>query len=258
MNPPFETESVYSVTDQTQSGTRPSQPRQFPGTITEDSGGPGAGPEDVPESMPGGADLAELQKLEHRLLEATAWQTGDSTELAVILHNLGQVNGCQGHHAEAMEYLRESLQMKRSLHGDGDHPEVAATLQVLGRVTHQSGSLKEALRYLKESLRMDRSLHRDGDHAGIAVTLSLLGRVTAETGDLKEALRYLKESLRMDRSLHGDGDHAGIAVTLSLLGRVTAQTGDLKEALRYLKESLRMELLAKSSHSANVTAVLAR
>ncbi|CAK9083377.1 unnamed protein product [Durusdinium trenchii] len=277
-------------------------------TITEDTGG--AGPEDsaLPESMPGGADLAELQELEHELLEARARQPGDSQELALILARLGQAKMRQGHHAEAIEhlkeslqlqrsldsstelpwvlskfifcciplallsqrrsafpslnaatlhqlgqakaqtgdlkealrYLKESLRMKRSLHGDGDHPGVAATLHELGDVTAQTGDLKEALHYLKESLRMKRSLHGDGDHPDIAVILHEIGRVTAQTGDLKEALRYLKESLRMQRSLHGDGDHPGIAATLHELGRVTAQTGDLKEALRYLKESLRM------------------
>ena len=308
MHPPSITESASSVTGETRSRTRPSQPPNFPGTITEDTGG--AGPEDsaLPESMPGGADLAELQELEHELLEARARQPGDSQELALILARLGQAKMRQGHHAEAIEhlkeslqlqrsldsstelpwvlskfifcciplallsqrrsafpslnaatlhqlgqakaqtgdlkealrYLKESLRMKRSLHGDGDHPGVAATLHELGDVTAQTGDLKEALHYLKESLRMKRSLHGDGDHPDIAVILHEIGRVTAQTGDLKEALRYLKESLRMERSLHGDGDHPGIAATLHELGRVTAKTGDLKEALHYLKESLRM------------------
>ena len=232
-NPPEESESSDFVTDQTQSRTRPSQPPQFHGTITEDSGA--AWPEDsaLPESMPGGADLVELQKLEHQLLDLRTPQPGNSIELAHILHRLGEVTGRQGHHTEAMEYLQESLRMQQSLHGDVDHPGIASTLHQIGHVTAQTGDLKEALRFLKESLRMAQSLNGDVDHPGIAATLHEIGNVTAQTGDLKEALRFLKESLRMQQSLHGDVDHPGIAVTLHEIGNVTAQTGDLQEALRY-------------------------
>ncbi|CAK8991894.1 unnamed protein product, partial [Durusdinium trenchii] len=139
MNPPSETESAYSVTENTQSRTRPSQPPQFPGTITEDTGGPGPEDSALPESMPGGADLAELQELEHQLLEARARQPGDSQELAIILGRLGQVKRNLGHQAEAIEHLKESLRMQRSLQGDIDHPGIAATLHELGDVTAQTG-----------------------------------------------------------------------------------------------------------------------
>ncbi|CAK9033477.1 Putative TPR repeat-containing protein R856 [Durusdinium trenchii] len=240
MHPPSEIESVYSVTDQTRSRTRPSQPRQFPGTITEDTGG--AWPEDLalPESMPGGTDLAKLQELEHQLLEARARQPGDSQELALILARLGQVKMNLGHQAEAIEHLNESLQLQRSLR-PGDSMEVALILTRLGQMNRLQGHDAEAIEQLKESLRMQQSLHGDCDHEGIADTLHQLGVVTAHTGDLKEALWYMKESLRIERSLHGDIQHPGIADALHELGNVTAQTGDLKEALRYLKESLRMK-----------------
>eukprot|EP00913_Durusdinium_trenchii_P002341 g2163.t1 len=209
-------------------------------TITEDTGG--AWPEDLalPESMPGGTDLAKLQELEHQLLEARARQPGDSQELALILARLGQVKMNLGHQAEAIEHLNESLQLQRSLR-PGDSMEVALILTRLGQMNRLQGHDAEAIEQLKESLRMQQSLHGDCDHEGIADTLHQLGVVTAHTGDLKEALWYMKESLRIERSLHGDIQHPGIADALHELGNVTAQTGDLKEALRYLKESLRMK-----------------
>ena len=58
---------------------------------------------------------------------------------------------------EALRYLKDSLRMMQSLHGDIDHPEIAATLARLGHVTALTGDLKEGLWYLKDGLRMQLS-----------------------------------------------------------------------------------------------------
>ena len=83
----------------------------------------------------------------------------------MTLHELGKVTAQTGDMKEALQYLKESLRIQQSLHGDGDHPAIAMTLHELAKVTAQTGDWKEALRYLKESLRMEQPLH---GHRGIA------------------------------------------------------------------------------------------
>ena len=239
--------------------TRTSQPPRFAGSITEDTGG---GPDDLdlPESMPGGAGLVELQRLEHRLHEVTAEQPGDSMKRAAILLDLARVKQHQGHLTEALEHLKQSLQIQQRFAFIRAWPGGRIIDVVLFQkwplatpfVLLSPGNWWTSLLLLFcfEWRRMEKRFFQPGN----AATLHELGSVTAQTGDLKEALRYLKEDLRMKQSLHGDGDNPVIATTLHELGKVTVQTGDLKRRLRYL--TWEMQLLHRNGNHPGIATTL--
>ena len=79
-------------------------------------------------------------------------------QMAATLHELGCLNAQTGDLTEALQYLEESLQMKRSMHGGVDHPGIAVTLHKLGEVTAKMNDKETAKQYLQESLRMQRAL----------------------------------------------------------------------------------------------------
>ena len=67
----------------------------------------------------------------------------------MTLHELGKVTAQTGDMKEALQYLKESLRIQQSLHGDGDHPAIAMTLHELGKVTAQTGDLENTLQLLQ-------------------------------------------------------------------------------------------------------------
>ena len=97
-----------------QTHTGPSQPLQSV-TNTGENNENARVLEALPEEMPGGADLADLQRLEHQLLELQAQPPGE--DMANVLRALGFVNCKLGYLEEAQKHLHESLRVWKSLCG---------------------------------------------------------------------------------------------------------------------------------------------
>ena len=196
----------------------------------------------LPDAVAGGETEARIQAFEHQLLELrNTHKNTDHPEIAVVLHNLGNLSRHAGDLKQSEQYCQESLDMKCSLYEHEYHPEIAVTLNELGNLSWKAGDLNQAKQYYNESLRMKRSLHGDRDHPEIAVTLHALGNLSRQAGDLNQAKQYCNESLRMKHSLYGDTDHHQISVTLNELGNLSRQAGDLTQAKQYYEESLRMK-----------------
>jgi DNA-binding beta-propeller fold protein YncE len=162
---------------------------------------------------------------------------------ASSLSNLASVLRAKDDLAESAALHRESLEMRRRLHGEtGDHRDVAASLSSLANALAAQGDLVESARLLRESLKMRRRLHGDGvDHLDVAESLNNLAIVLKTRGKLDKSVRLHGESLAMRRRLHGDGvDHLDVATSLGNLANVLCMTGDLDESVRLHRESLAM------------------
>jgi tetratricopeptide (TPR) repeat protein len=128
----------------------------------------------LPDAVAGGETEARIQAFEHQLLELrNTHKNTDHPEIAVVLHNLGNLSRHAGDLKQSEQYCRGSLRMKRSLYKHEYHPEIAVTLNELGNLRWQAGDLQQAKQCYDESLQMKRSLHGDGDHPEIAVTLCM-------------------------------------------------------------------------------------
>ena len=128
----------------------------------------------LPDAVAGGETEARIQAFEHQLLELrNTHKNTDHPEIAVVLHNLGNLSRHAGDLKQSEQYCRDSLRMKRSLYKHEYHPEIAVTLNELGNLRWQAGDLQQAKQCYDESLQMKRSLHGDGDHPEIAVTLCM-------------------------------------------------------------------------------------
>ena len=171
------------------------------------------------------------------LVEMARTDRGTTALTARLMSRCGEVLHAVGQLHDAEPLLRESLDMRRRLHGSRDHSDVALGLNNLALVLQARGDLAGAEPLVRESLDMDRRLHGSCDHSDVAVDLNNLAQVLQARGDLAGAEPLARESLDMQRRLHGSRDHSDVALGLNNLARVLQNRGDLAGAEPLLRES---------------------
>ncbi|CAE7376718.1 Nphp3 [Symbiodinium sp. CCMP2456] len=151
-----------------------------------------------------GQILAQVQRLENQLQDQTVEHGGELANLAATLHNLGYAKIQEGEAEgarQALDYLHQSLQMKRCLHQGADHLSIARTLHELGRASSILENREEAQRYFLESLHMSRRLHGSSGHGEIITTLYSLSNEHFLCEEFQQAQRCLEEALHVAESL---------------------------------------------------------
>jgi tetratricopeptide (TPR) repeat protein len=120
----------------------------------------------------------------HSHAQHAARHTGDLTEQARALANLGSTHWRLGRHAVATEHLQQALILCRQT---GDRAGQARTLTSLGIVESRSGDYQAAVDHFTEALTLFR---QTGDRAGEGSTLNDLGIVEGWLG----SYRYIRDS----------------------------------------------------------------
>ena len=146
------------------------------------------------------------------------------------LNNISQIYHAQGDYATALDYLEQSLAIRRAI---GDRAGEGTTLNNISQIYQAQGDYATALDYLQQSLAISRAHRRPGggrDHAQ-----QHLGRLYHARGDYATALEYLQQSLAIRRAI---GDRAGEGTTLNNISQIYQARGDYDTALRYLEQSL--------------------
>lgn len=94
----------------------------------------------------------------------------ESSEIAILHHNLALLFRAQGKLTEAETMLQKSLIMNYSIHGqDSEDINIAKSLNQLGSTLLSQGNLLEAEIICRKSLNMEYSIHgRDSLHVDIA------------------------------------------------------------------------------------------
>ena len=164
----------------------------------------------------------------------------DSSDVAVLLRDVGQVSKAQGRLDESACRLDESLEMLRRIHGSKDHSDVAASLRSLAQLYMAQGRLDGAALLQEESLAMYRRIHGSKDHSDVAASMCRLAQVYMAQGRLDEAALLQEESLVMCRRIHGSKDHSDVAASLLSLAQVYMAQGRLDKAASLHEDSLAM------------------
>jgi tetratricopeptide (TPR) repeat protein len=121
---------------------------------------------------------------------------------ATALNNLGVVSWRCGELANAMEYFRRSLAIRKEL---GDRQAVADALNNLGIIFWRLGDLKQAEEHYRWSFDIRQEI---GDPREIAMSLTNLGIVYWQRGELAKAEKFLQRSLALKKTI---GDPQTIA-----------------------------------------------
>ncbi len=155
--------------------------------------------------------------------------TGEQTELARVISNLGHIAYRLGEYTEAKQLMQESVDLNRIV---GNPRTIAVALNNLGAVTLAMGEYARARQVFEECLRLKQQM---GDQRSIANSLDNLGIIAREQGDLSQAKQYHQESLAIYRTLD---DQRGMQTALNNLGALAFREKGYAEAERLLQESL--------------------
>jgi len=135
-----------------------------------------------------------VTNLEHALEISQALADEEAT--AGILGDLGLTHGWAGHGNRALEYLRESLLLRRNR----SPLDAAMATGALGHMLLLQGQLQEARQTLEECLALGQVLLDEG--AVRAAFLSELAKTVLYQGDDQSAGALLVEGLHISRELH--------------------------------------------------------
>jgi predicted ATPase/class 3 adenylate cyclase len=151
------------------------------------------------------------------------------------LSALGVFATSMGHELEALDYLKESLEIAREL---GDRARIAITLQPLGRTYLALGKLDAAREHLAEALALAEG---GRDRRETLAALSNMVQLHRVEGDLASALALSERCLAIARELP-DTDSLSIglinhAMILILTGQAPAGAREIVKEAAALNES---------------------
>jgi len=189
--------------------------------------------------------LAEYEKsLEYNLkvLELRRKLDGDSAPgVAASLHGIGRVYARMQKSAEALDYFRQSLAIRRRAFGeDEEGAEVAALLSNTGVAQCERGEYREALESYERSLRI-REKVLGPEHPQVGICLSNIGDLYRRMGDLDRALEFVRRAMAVWGRSYGEG-HPQLAIAHYNLGLICYFRGDCAGALEQLEEALSVRL----------------
>lgn len=142
---------------------------------------------------------------------------------------MGLANNFQGNHAQAIEYLEESVSIYKEL---GHKVVMANRLNDIGSIYYNQGNYIEALKYRQACLVAYEELQ---DAGGVSGTLYNIGLVYFSQGDYPRALEYYeKAKLAMEKS----DDQKWLAEVIRNIGGIYFVQNNYPRALEYYVKSL--------------------
>jgi tetratricopeptide (TPR) repeat protein len=159
------------------------------------------------------------------LLEDEGSLTGWVHNLAILEHNIGNID-------EARKYYQQSMEIAQKL---GDQSGISASLLHQGNLAMDTGNIEEARKYYQQSLEIAQKL---GDQSGMSKCLHGLGNLAKDTGNIEEARKYYQQSLEIAQEL---GNHSDASKIFHQLGILAQNTGNYDEARKYYQQSLEIK-----------------
>jgi tetratricopeptide (TPR) repeat protein len=164
----------------------------------------------------------------HEIVKECTERAGDSSGLARILNNLGDLYQTQEIWDKAIDNYEKSLAIFQQLK---DENEIAITLNNLGDLYQAQGNLHKAIDNYEKSLAIS---HQLGDQ-DIAQPFNNLGDLYQRQGDFDKAIKYYNNSLGISRQL---GHQNEISQTFNILGDLYQRQGNLDQAIYNYQKSL--------------------
>ena len=190
---------------------------------------PGARPTDVAETLhqlgraaAGGGEIEAAEESFRRALDLFT-ELGDDDGRATVLDAEGEA-WLGRDPARAEQLLRESLALRRRLHGDA-RPEVANALNNLAVARREQGDTEGAVALYGEALAIARRVFGD-DSLLVGTTLTNLAWARFFQGDLDAAEGLFDEALEVRRKLYGEA-HPSVAEVLLIRVRMEQTRGRL-------------------------------
>ncbi|MEI1376940.1 tetratricopeptide repeat protein, partial [Nostoc sp.] len=156
-------------------------------------------------------------------------EIGDRDGEGVSLGNLGNAYNLLGQYQRAIEFYQQSLEIKREI---GDRNGEGKSLGSLGNAYNSLGQYQRAIEFLQQSLEISREI---GDRNGEGKSLNNWGNAYNSLGQYQRAIEFYQESLEIKREI---GDRNGEGISLNNLGNAYNSLGQYQRAIEFYQESL--------------------
>ena len=179
----------------------------------------------------------QVLKLDNKLCDVFRSQDLDLARAETYLC-LGNSYLSMGDHKEALKYFRQSLRLRKQIHGCHDHPDVASSIICMGKAFEENGRLNRAMRCYREGLRIQQSFF-EHDFAGVAMTFNCVGVIYEKWREYTSAIECYQLALTLFQTAFGN-DNVDVALTLSNIGQIYRHLRQYDEAMLSSKEALRI------------------
>lgn len=146
--------------------------------------------------------------------------------IATALNNLGESYRASGRSIEAMECLKESLEMCEELFGENPQPYTAAVLNNLALLYDELSEYQQGLVCYLKALKINQQLYQ-APQPDIALALNNVGGSYLCIGELEQAEKYLNQARDMIKQLYSP-PHPYIATIINNFANLYKARGDLQ------------------------------
>ena len=180
----------------------------------------------------------EITDVERANFHKEIFHASKQGKTTLLFHQMASYTLRQGNAFEAIEYLTQVLEMKKSFLGES-HPDVAGILNNLGLAWSDLGEPKKAIEYYTQAMEIYKAVFGDSHPSG-AETLNNLGLAWSDLGEPKKAIEYYTQALKMTKVFYGAHHHSG-ANTLNNLGTAWSDLGENKKAIEYYTQAMEIK-----------------
>lgn len=176
------------------------------------------------------------------ILDETAERLGEGLKHepaveAELRHAIGQVYGAIGEYHKAGQMLRQSAEIRQTVHGP-DSLQVLESLETLAWVLRHQGEHVQAATLLRQTLPVRTKLLGEA-HPTVAYSLYHLAMASWNSSELVQLEALHRDALAMRRKLFGE-EHPDIALLFHGLGIVMERQSKLNEAELLYRQALAM------------------
>jgi tetratricopeptide (TPR) repeat protein len=140
---------------------------------------------------------------------------------------------------KALEYAKESLEIREAATSTIDRQSLASSYHNLGEVYRRKPDNKEyAKNYISKALEIREDIFQGKDYQDLALSLNSLAAIYEEEGKFKDAKQNYLRALKMWKSLYGDTPNRYLATTLNDLGYLYESDKKLDEAEKKYREAI--------------------
>ena len=183
----------------------------------------------------GDYDRADSHALQ-ALTQERALHGAQDADIAAVLNTLGHIRYEQGRQAEAADFMRDALAMRRDVLGD-EHDLTTGAMLDLVQVLHRPGGYDEAEALAREALAVRQTRYGAG-HEYVVEALAALGQILWYSNrDIEQADSLIRAAYDMSERLFGPDD-LRTAGYMTLLSGFLPVRGQAEEAETYARRAL--------------------
>ena len=153
----------------------------------------------------------------------------ESTDLAVSLNQLAEVEYYLGHYDRAESLNQRSLAIDRQVYGT-THPRIADSLVNLGEIQHDLGHDADAEKYYREALAIKKSWYGE-IHPDTATCMAAVGQSLLYQGKYDAAAPFIERAVEIQEQVYGKM-HPQVAIALNQLGVLELRRKHMDRALQ--------------------------